>query len=281
MTSRGSFLLRWTICAVALFALHFWSAKLSAQVSPATKPAAQIRTWVAQLGNADSSLREKARDQLMLLSVDDLPTIRRIVEELGPEMKPAQKAYIQDIVFQLFLSGLEYEPDTVPGDEVLGLLPKIVLDPQTGQPIPGARPKPREMPFLGISWPMLGTDFTAETESGVVVARRIRGFAAYRTLRDGDIIKQIVEAPDATVTNSNNFSSVIGTFNVGQTVHFKILRNGQPMEVPVTLVARPRDVSNMNIDAWLQVREDRAREYWTQNFQPLFKDDPATAATQP
>jgi hypothetical protein len=279
MTSRGSFLLRWMICAAALVAPHCWSAKLSAQVSPATKPGAQIRTWIAQLGDADSSLREKARDQLMLLSVGDLPTIRRIVEELGPEMKPAQKAYIQDIVFQLFLSGLEYEPDTV--DEVLGLLPKIVLDPQTGQPIPGPRPKPREMPFLGISWPMKGTDFTAETEFGLVVARRIRGFAAYRTLRDGDIIKQIVEAPDATVSNSDNFSSVIGTFNVGQTLHFKILRNGEPMEVPVTLVARPRDVSNMNIDAWLQVREDRAREYWTQNFQPLFKDDPTTATAQP
>jgi hypothetical protein len=37
----------------------------------------------------------------------------------------------------------------------------------------------------------------------------------------------------------------------------------------------------MNIDQWLQVREDRATEYWMQNFQPLFKDDPAPATRQP
>jgi hypothetical protein len=269
------------LCAAAMVALHCLSASALAQVSSATKPAAQIRTWIGQLGSADSGVREKARDQLMLLSADDLPMIRRIVEELGPGMKPGQKTYVQDIVFQLFLSGLEYEPDTVPGDEVLGLLPQIGPDPETGRLVPRPKPKPRLMPFLGISWPSQGTDFTAETESGVVVARRIRGFAAYRTLRDGDIIEKIVEAPTAKFATSSDFSSVISNFSVGDTLHFKVLRNGEPMEVPVTLVARPRDLSTMNIDAWLQVRENRAQEYWTQNFQPLFKDDPATATLQP
>jgi hypothetical protein len=217
----------------------------------------------------------------MLLGVDDLPTIRRIVEEQGATMKPGQKTYLQDVVFQLFLSGLEYEPDTMPVDEVLGLLPPIVLDPQTGLAIPGPKPKPRPIPFLGLSWPPDGTDFTSETETGVLVARRIRGFAAYRTLRDGDIIRAIVEAPNATLSSNRELSAVISHFEVGQTVHFKVLRNGEAIEVPVKLVARPREVVTMNIDQWLQVREDRATEYWMQNFQPLFKDDPAPATRQP
>jgi len=140
-----------------------------------------------------------------------------------------------------------------------------------------------------------GPDFTAESSSGVVIARRLRGFPAYRALRDGDIVTGLVDTGDKFATEpktdrksqdaadervslaepmQERFKRSIRTFNAGKTLTLEILRNGQHMTVQVSLSPLPAVALQQSaVDDWLEERDTQADKYWDSNFRSIVRDD--------
>jgi hypothetical protein len=112
----------------------------------------------------------------------------------------------------------------------------------------------------------LGIRFSLAPE-GVLVADRIRGFPAYRILKNGDVIVQLVDRPNIQFHQVNDFASAIMLFGPGDAVRFAIVRDGRAMTVSVPLDFRPAEISNTPADDdWIQSREKRAEAYWNEEF---------------
>lgn len=182
----------------------------------------------------------------MGLQSADLPTLHMVLADASSNLLPSQKVYLHDIVKQVFLAGLEYEPAE------------------------------QMMPFIGISRPERwdlnpNDDPPADVPIGITFATRIPGFSAYRMLRDGDVLISIEEAPDVRFTSFPQFTGTIGRFHAGDVITLRILRSGEPLRVPIKLLAKPADT--VNVIPWLERREAAADLYWQKYFQPIVKDD--------
>ena len=115
----------------------------------------------------------------------------------------------------------------------------------------------------------LGIRFTLGPE-GVIVADRIRGFPAYRNLKNGDVIVRLIDRPNVQFHQVIDFANAIISYGPGDAVHFAILRNGRPMTVSVLLDFRPVEITNTATDDdWIQAREKRAEAYWNEEFSVL------------
>jgi len=260
---------------VTLVSLLVFGSSASAQRRATTQPAQRMAGWVDQLADPDALVRERARDQMLGLTGDDLPTLRKVLAEASTLM-PTQKSSLREIVAHVYLSSLPYE-------RAIG-----------------------DAGFLGVKWPdpvkqpnnfnlSEIPDFTAESFSGVVIARRLPGFPAYRTLRDGDIVTRLVDtkqdfATDPTIerkqedrlvellsgaTPTRLFINAMTRFKSGDAVRLDILRNGRSMTVRVELAARPAVADQIGaVEDWVQERADQADKYWDSNFGSIMKDDP-------
>jgi hypothetical protein len=207
-------------------------------------PAEQIRTLLDQLADSNSQVRERAIEALMDLGAQDLPTLAKVVQAGGP-LRPSQRAALRDIVTHVFIASVPYEAD------------------------------PAGAGFLGLSW--LPEDPDSPQDGGVPVVRRLPGFIAYRMLREGDVIKGIVEHGQQGTVNTSTFAEVIKAVGADQTITFLVLRDGKIIRVPVRLSARPTGNGTMNLNAWLEAwiaeNQRRADEYWKEHFAPLVGDD--------
>jgi hypothetical protein len=115
----------------------------------------------------------------------------------------------------------------------------------------------------------LGIRFTLGSQ-GVIVADRIRGFPAYRILKSGDVIVQLIDRPNVQFHLVTDFANAIMSFGPGDAVRFAILRNGHPMTVSVPLDFRPAEITNTATDDdWIQARDHRAEAYWNKEFSIL------------
>jgi PDZ domain len=257
MTSRHSLFTQALIVLLSAIPLHAAPA-----TQPATQPttnasianattnptnANQIANWFADLANRDASRRDAARQNLMGLSRDDLPTLESLVKTLAKKnhaLAPSQAAALRDIVTQVFLSGESFT--ALPGN--------------TG--------------FLGVSFPGYAPGDPADIDdgtpqTGIVVINRIPGFPGYRYLQNGDIIMGATEMGDESINRAQDLSGFISSYHDGDTVHLKILRAGQMLTVPVQLSAHP-DLGDPKEDI-LQLpkvrhRQDLADQYWDDHF---------------
>ena len=96
------------------------------QAAPQTQPAVAaglIKRWFDQLSDADPNLRDDATDQLMQLKRDDLPILRKVVQEALP-LTPTQMEALPEIVSQVYLSGERYEVQ--PDAGFLGIQTSVV-----------------------------------------------------------------------------------------------------------------------------------------------------------
>ena len=208
-----------------------------AAAAPSTRPA-EIRLAFASLADADASVRDKARDQLMSLSRDDLPALCAVVRDALP-LQPAQLAALKDIVPHIYLTSEKYAQAP---EGFLGVRMSINADPASPPQI--------------------------------IIDARFPGFAGYRYLQDGDIILDIDEMPLARPLRQETFSQVIRQFKPRQTIHVKILRHGQTLRIPVTLDPRPA-LQLMDelgaMDELVNQREQAVERYWKENLAPLIQ----------
>jgi hypothetical protein len=213
----------------------------SLTTAPSTKPslisASQMRGWLDQLADRDAQIRDRAMQNLMALTIDDLPALLAVVKEAAP-LRPSQTAVLRDIVTHVFISGQSYTP----------MAP--------------------DAPFLGVSWPIGGGMGDAQ---GLLVMHRCPGFPAYRMLRDGDLITAIEERPGIRFESSDTFSATIRTFSAGDTITLNLLRDGKPLRVRVTLRAKLTDSPEL-LNRWLDEQQASADQYWDDNFGPIVGD---------
>jgi hypothetical protein len=206
-----------------------------------TQPS-QITTWFNDLANRDASVRQQARVNLMGISRGDLETLRKLVETTRP-LAPAQAMALREIVDQVYQSTDPYEP----------------IEDHAG--------------FLGVPLPPAavvvdGAD--EESQGGMLVASRIRGFCAFRFLQDGDVILAI---EGHAIRTSNDLQAVIAKHKGGDVIQVEVLRGGEKIQVPLKLDTRPAwapvpPVPGLTQDT-LRERQRKADEYWDKYFAPL------------
>jgi hypothetical protein len=161
-----------------------------------------------------------------------LPELQRVVEGSRP-LKPSQAAELHDIVTHVYLAGERDDHGALPGG------------------------------FLGLSWAG-ARNSTWYDPPGLIVAQRIKGFVAYRFLREGDVLIGIAELPDRAFTAVQDLSAALAELGGGSRVTLIILRGGRMVRVPLRLDARPNWPAG--VDQIQALRENKAEQYWEANF---------------
>ena len=219
---------------------------LTSQEQKERERAATLRQWFDELDDADAAVREAARQKLMGMRREDLPTFRKLVQESLPLM-PTQAAVLRPIVNHVFLTGEKY--DTTQLEGFLGVRMQ-----ETSVRLPAAD----------------GADAFAPAV-GVVVVERYPGFAGGRMLLDGDVILGIVERPDVRTMGTYEFTMVIKAVTPGSTVHLQVIRQGQIIRVPVAPDPRPFEADTLMPDL-ISTRQREAEKYWEREFAPVIKE---------
>ena len=197
----------------------------------------QMRRWVAGLMDVDPGVREQSRAALMGLSREELGALAAVVNDFRPLEAPLVQV-LKDVVEHVYLTGSEYEQE--------------------------------EKGFLGITMPVR-IEQTARLE--VVVESRMPGFVGYRMLQDGDAILDIEEHPLAQPAERNVFCDVVRTIRPGRVVHFKVLRRGRVVRVPIQLDPRPKDKTGVafeyegRVQELLAQRAAEAEAFWKRAFE--------------
>jgi C-terminal processing protease CtpA/Prc len=223
-----------------------------APLSQAAVPNDSLKHWFDQLADADPHIRDEATNQLMQIKLNDLPVLRKIVQEELP-LTPTQMEALPDIVAQVYLAGQPYEAQ---GDKGFLGIQTSVVDIASSQEDPDGR-----------------------KYTGILVARRVTGFCAARALRNGDLIVGIDDSPKQGFIDALTFRDAVMSHPAGSTVHFQVLRRGQIVQVPITLDARPT-VANLEdgLQRLTQQRQQMFDRYWAENFVPMLKEEVSSAA---
>ncbi len=210
-------------------------------------PAPPVGRWFAELADADPAVRDAARERLMGLSADDLPTLREAVRAAGP-VAPAQAEALPEIVRQVFLAADPYDVDDGPRQWIMGQ-----------------------------GWPR---DVRHAERLGVPVVNRWPGFPARRWLRDGDLILGLYLDPDAPVGRPVDWPThdvddlIEGTRRCPSLprLGLLVLREGRPIRVTASLVPEPAATVGRQPSAvagFLNDRQRRADDYWREQFAPV------------
>jgi len=223
------------------------------QPSQVADPAAQIKTWFANLASPDADRRSEAFDNLMGLSPDELPRLRKVVEQTRP-LAPAQAAVLREIVTQVFLSGQPYEIEPA-GGGFLGIHLAAISD----------------------TFSPRGPDDLPVRRGGILVLEAIPGFVGARALRENDIILSIIDRPNVQLLDRVSFALAVTGMGAGAIVHFQVLRQGRIIEVSAKLSHRPAAATEaaMFTDAMDRLILNRSRavdEYWQKSFAAFFRE---------
>jgi hypothetical protein len=209
----------------------------------------QIQTWLVGLSNVDPGVRAQSLSRLLGLHRDDLDALRRAVGQ-SRSIAPSQAIALRSIVTHVYLSGEPYAANRAAGFMGVHFEEIDITD-----DVPISRPDE------------LGRVY------GVLVTQRLAGFGGYAPLMDGDIITELLERPGLIRQQGpEGFAEAVREFAAGQTLHVRVLRQGQQLEVPVMLSARPRAADTADeLDDLLQAREQAAGVYWDRSFAPLLR----------
>jgi hypothetical protein len=222
-------------------------AQAEATSQPATQPVDPqvLSQSISELASSDATVRELAQLRLMNLNRADLPALRATMEKAFP-LAPSQAACLRQIVREVYLAGEEYEKE--PSKGFLGILMERSLS---------------------------TVDFQQPNENGqppgVIVEDRIPGFCASRLLRDGDMILGTID-PAQTFRTAADLISAIGGLDPGARVRLRVVRQGQIIEVALTLDSRPVDAEITDAELFRNRREKKFDDYWGKTFAPLLKE---------
>ena len=213
----------------------------AASATQPAKPDRNIAEWISSLDQPSPTLRAAATSELMRLTRDDLPALKLIVQKSLP-LSPSQSQVLHDVVTHVYLTGEKYEPS--------------------------------DFGFVGMRMaPVSLTENDGDPSQGIIVQSRMPGFAAYRSLLDGDVILGITENQNEPIDTVRVFTTTIQATTPGETLHFVLLRQGRQMIVPVKVDARPKDLDPNKPDfdgrRIVQFNTDRmlaAEEYWRKEF---------------
>lgn len=226
-----------TVLSAVLLNLPLLANPLPPNVSPSDE---LIKRRLSQLADADPEVREQARYELLGLGRTDLPRLRDVVAQAGP-LVPSQSVVLREVVIHVFLSGEPFEQ------------------------APGASP------FLGITM-VEGMLSLHENGSpwrlGVTVGECMPGFAAYRVLREGDVILALEQNPPVSIHSPGDLVQALGEHRPGDTVHLRVLRGGNILVLPVVLGPRPLWAERFGREDLL-LRQQAAQAYWHLWFAPL------------
>lgn len=210
----------------------------------------QMRTMFLELEHPDGRVRERARERLMGLKRADLKILAKVVAEFAP-LEDQLANTIKEIVTHVYLSEDVYEKE--------------------------------DKGFLGISMPRPGN----EDRMQVMVEGRMAGFGGYASLRDGDVIMDVIGQPLPQPLDRDVFIDVIKAMRPGSIVKLKVLRQGTVRTVPVKVSARPAEKAAVNplmyegkVAELLYRRGEEAEKFWKENFaQALGAKDLKTSAS--
>ena len=214
--------------------------------SATTRPAGHspMATWLDQLGDSDAAVRREARYQLMGLTRDDLPALRRVVAAAAP-LSADQVSALRDVVSHVYLSGEPLSDDWSNG-------------------------------FVGLYWPLDGLKEAVYCHDlGTPVMVRIPGMPAYRELQVDDVILGIEGRPDVDCRYQDKFRDAIGEYQAAQRLTLRILRGGRQIEVNITLSRRPAALYGVQADdlsGWIADWQLKAGVYWNREFAPLVQE---------
>lgn len=242
---------------LSLFTWYFVLFTSSFAAEPATRPSEQtdsiiqIKTWFGDLASPDAKVRSEAQAALMGLTTDQLPAVRKAVEESRP-LLPSQASVLRQIVTQVFLSGEHYDGVATEG-------------------------------FLGIRMEEARVTFNDDAPAntghtpitGVVIIERMPGFAGARVLRDGDVVLGIEEFPNTPLRRPQDFATAVRDKGAGTQLHFQVLRQGQVIRLAVKLDPRPFDANigfGGSMEDLLERRRIATEEYWGKNFAGLLRE---------
>jgi hypothetical protein len=230
--------------------------------------------WFADLASADGKVREASKVSLMGLGRDDLPALRKLVEQRRP-LLPSQAVVLKDIVTQMYLSVDTFDRAVNGREGFLGIRPAEVSV-GARQPDDQAGQQPAQ---LVPNAPFPGGFETVDPNQvcGIMVMDRMPGFAGARALQNGDVILGIVERPKIQFRGAIDFSGAIRALGAGETVHFEVLRQGQIIHVEVTLGPRPDDADPVPggispIQKLLERRAKEVNDLWESQFAPLLEE---------
>jgi hypothetical protein len=231
--------------------------------------------WFAELASADGKVRDAAKVSLMGLERDDLPALRKLVEQRRP-LLPSQAVVLKEIVTQMYLSSDTFDMAVNGRDGFLGIRPAEVsvgtrpaddqVAHQAVQPVPQVQQFPIEFGMVDPT-----------QVCGIMVMDRMPGFAGARVLQNGDVILGIVERPKIQFRGAADFSLAIRALGAGEKVHFDVLRQGQVIRIEVILGPRPDDAENIpgGMNPMQKLLERRAKEVndlWEAQFAPLLEE---------
>lgn len=241
--------------------------------APATLPSsadvrAQLPKLFADLANSDPAVRETARLSLMGVARPDLSAFEKVVRENLP-LVPAQAAVLREIVTHAYLASDGYPATDREGFLGVRLLEVGVVSKQDDQEPPAEieiNPFDPRRPLT-----------SGPPTTGVLIVERMPGFCGARSLQDGDVVLGIVERPGQPIRNPSEMRDAVTGFRAGETIHFQLLRQGQVIDVPITLDPRPEaaDPLNAGLNAMqnlIDERKSRAAEYWEKTFAPMLKE---------
>jgi len=249
----------------------------AAAPDPANRPV-QMAKWFAELASADGKVRDTAKVNLMGLGRDDLPALRKLVEQRRP-LLPSQAVVLKEIVTQIYLSGDTFDTAINGREGFLGIRPAEVSigtrQPEEQQP--GQQPGQQAVQ-LGAPFPGEFGMVDASQVCGIMVMDRMPGFAGARVLQNGDVILDIVERPKVQFRGAAEFSLAIRALGAGEKVHFDVLRQGQVIRLEIILGPRPDEASEnvvggMNpMQKLLDRRAQEVNDLWESQFAPLLEE---------
>ncbi len=251
------------VCLLLAAAMMFVAAgAFAADETPASAPSTQpstISKAFEELDQPEPAVRERARHQLMGLRRPELEPLREIVQKNRP-LAPAQAAVLREIVVQVFLSD-----DPYPASDQDGFL-GVMLEPvrQDGLFVPDE----------------LTGDPSGELGPGVLVRECMPGFAGFRFLRAGDVVRGVLGAQFAPTSTLAELKAAVRSTRPGQILPLQVLRQGQLVEVEVRVSARPREAVD---EASMRLLQDRrmseAEAYWQKSFAPLVEEAMSSASS--
>lgn len=238
---------------------------------PARRPA-QMAKWFAELASADGKVRDAAKVSLMGMGRDDLPALRKLVEQRRP-LLPSQAVALKDIVTQMYLAGDVFDTAVNGREGFLGIRPaEVSIGTRQPEEQPGQQPVQIGAPFPG-EFGMVDPSQVC----GIMVMDRMPGFAGARVLQNGDVILDIVERPKIQFRGAAEFSLAIRALGAGEKVHFDVLRQGQVIRIEIVLGPRPDDAEPVpgGLNPMQKLLDRRAQEVndlWETQFAPLLEE---------
>lgn len=211
---------------------------------PSTAPAAaEWQTLVERLGDRDPATRAAAREALMQLTREDLPSLAVAARESGP-LSPTQRSLLREVVVQVYLAGRHRFVGIGPG-------------------------------YLGIT---ISRSVTMPQPGGAVVQGRLQGYDGVRALEVGDVITAIslpgqADASFQPIDRFERLREVLGRRQPGDWVVARVIRDGAEHDVPLRL--GPIPLNPVEDPDGMRAAADYAEgeRHWTEEFEPRLRGE--------